>query len=155
MLLSSSSNSCRDCFQSFYPNALLKGKNQCFFSSAIRTIQEQSELSFKWESCEAHVLTVHLNFLAILPHCWKANQGLPWIKCTQTSAIFRYDHPSRSPVSWGCWIHWVHLCRGGKNSHQRVSSIWQKYLIVRLQSWSFGKYGQPFHCHCSQVLSDR
>ena len=32
------------------------------------------------------------------------------------------------PVGWDCRIHWLHLCRGIRPPHQRVSWIWHKTL---------------------------
>ena len=58
------------------------------------------------------------------------------------------------PVSWGCRIHWLHLCRGVRPPPTSVLDMTLNNLMVRFQQcWSFGECGEPFHCHRSQVHS--
>ena len=58
------------------------------------------------------------------------------------------------PVSWGCRIHWLHLCRGVSPPLTSVLDMTLNNLMVRFQQcWSFGECGVPLHCHCSQVHS--
>ena len=63
-------------------------------------------------------------------------------------------HPS-NPVIWGCKIYWLHFYRGIR-SHlsMGILDMTLNYLIVRLQSWSFGGCGVSLHCYYSQVHSD-
>ena len=42
----------------------------------------------------------------------------------------------------------------GKTPQTIVLDMTLNYLMVRLQSWSFGGCRIHFHCHCSQVHSD-
>ena len=58
------------------------------------------------------------------------------------------------PVSWGCRIHWLHLCRGVRPPLTSVLDMTLNNLMVRFQQCSsFGECGVPLHCHCSQVHS--
>ena len=59
------------------------------------------------------------------------------------------------PVSWGCRIHWLHLCRGvSPPPLTSVLVMTLNNLMVRFQQcWSFGECGVPLHCHRSQVHS--
>ena len=58
------------------------------------------------------------------------------------------------PVSWGCRIHWLHLCRGVRTPLTSVLDMTLNNLMVRFQQcWSFGECRVPLHCHCSQVHS--
>ena len=58
------------------------------------------------------------------------------------------------PVSWGCRIHWLHLCRGVRPHQTSVLDMTLNNLMVRFQQcWSFGECGVPLHCHRSQVHS--
>ena len=58
------------------------------------------------------------------------------------------------PVSWGCRIHWLHLCRGVRPTLKSVLDMTLNNLMVRFQQcWSFGECGVPLHCHRSQVHS--
>ena len=58
------------------------------------------------------------------------------------------------PVSWGCRIHWLHLCRRVRPPPNECPDMTLNNLIVRFQQrWSFGECGVPLHCHCSQVHS--
>ena len=58
------------------------------------------------------------------------------------------------PVSWGCRIHWLHLCRGVRPPITSVLDMTLNNLMVRFQQyWSFGECGVPLHCHRSQVHS--
>ena len=65
-------------------------------------------------------------------------------------------HPNRlCPVSWGCRIHRLHLCRGVRPRPTSVLDMTLNNLMVRFQQcWSFGECGVSFYCHCSQVHSD-
>ena len=51
-----------------------------------------------------------------------------------------------SPVSWGCRIHWLLLCREVRPLPMNVLHMNINNLIVR---WSLGEYRVPLHC--SQV----
>ena len=65
--------------------------------------------------------------------------------------LFRFS----SPVSWGCRIHWLHLCREAKPPHlMSILDITLNYLMVRPQPWSFGKCGVPLYYHYFQVHCD-
>ena len=56
------------------------------------------------------------------------------------------------PVSWGCRIHWLRLCRGVRLPLMSVLDMTLNNLMVRFpQCWCFGECGVPLHCHCSQV----
>ena len=67
-------------------------------------------------------------------------------KCSDDSLVgLLYSFHYFSPFGLGCWIHWLHLCRGGKTPPTLNN------LMVSLQLWWFGV---PLHCHCSQVHSD-
>ena len=58
------------------------------------------------------------------------------------------------PVSLGCRIHWLHLCRGVRPPPTSVLDMTLNNLMVRFQQcWSFGECGVPLHCHHSQVHS--
>ena len=58
------------------------------------------------------------------------------------------------PVSWGCRIHRLHLCRGVIPPLTSVLDMTLNNLMVRFQQcWSFGECGVPLHCHHSQVHS--
>ena len=59
------------------------------------------------------------------------------------------------PVSWGCRIHWLHLCRGVRPPPiTSVLDMTLNNLMLRFQQcWSFGECGVPLHCHRSQVHS--
>ena len=58
-------------------------------------------------------------------------------------------------VSWGCRIHWLHLCRGVRPPPlTSVLDMTLNNLMVRFQQcWSFGECGVPLHCPHSQVHS--
>ena len=75
-----------------------------------------------------------------------------------TSVGFLFNNPSSlivvSPVGWGCRIHRLHLCRGVRLPPTSVLDMTLNYLIMKLQSWNFGKCGVPVCCHYSQVHSD-
>ena len=51
------------------------------------------------------------------------------------------------PCSWGCRMHWLHLCNGVRPSQMNILNITLNHLIVRLQSRSFGECEIPIHCH--------
>ena len=58
------------------------------------------------------------------------------------------------PVSWGCRIHWLHLCREVRHPPTSILDITLNNLMVRFQQcWSFGECGVPLRCHRSQVHS--
>ena len=58
------------------------------------------------------------------------------------------------PVSWGCRIHWLHLCRGVRPPLTSVLDMTLNNLMVRFQQcWSFEECRVPLHCHRSQVHS--
>ena len=58
------------------------------------------------------------------------------------------------PVSWGCRIHWLQLCRGVRPPPTSVLDMTLNNLMVRFQQcWSFGECRVPLHCHRSQVHS--
>ena len=59
------------------------------------------------------------------------------------------------PVSWGCKIHWLHLCRGVRlPPPTSVLDMTLNSLMGRFQQcWSFGECGVPLHCHRFQVHS--
>ena len=58
------------------------------------------------------------------------------------------------PVSWGCRIHWLHLCRGVRPRPNECPDMTLNNLMVRFQQrWSFGECGVPLHCHRSHVHS--
>ena len=58
------------------------------------------------------------------------------------------------PVSWGCRIHRLLLCRGVRLPLTSVLIMTVNNLMVRFQQcWSFGECGVPLHCHRSQVHS--
>ena len=58
------------------------------------------------------------------------------------------------PVSRGCRIHWLHLCRGVRPSLMSVPDMTLNNLMVRFQQCSsFGECRVPLHCHRSQVHS--
>ena len=68
--------------------------------------------------------------------------------------IYIYLLFSSCPVSWGCRIHRLHFCRGGKAPSTSVLDMTLNNLMVRFQwYWSFGECGAPLHCHRSQVHS--
>ena len=70
---------------------------------------------------------------------------------SHNSISSQYSH---CPVGWGCRIHWLHLCRGGKTTPTSVLDMTLNNLMVRFQQcWSFGECGGPLHCHRSQVHS--
>ena len=55
------------------------------------------------------------------------------------------------PVSWGCRIHWLHLCRGVRPHLTSILDMTLNNLMVRFQQcWSFGECGVPLHCHRAQ-----
>ena len=59
-------------------------------------------------------------------------------------------------VSWGCRIHWLHLCREVRPPppNECPGYMTLNNLMVRFQQcWSFGESGVPLHCHRSQVHS--
>ena len=60
-----------------------------------------------------------------------------------------------SPVSWGCRICQLHLCRGIRLLPMSVLDMTLKHLMVRLHSSSSGECRVPLHCHYSQVYSDQ
>ena len=55
------------------------------------------------------------------------------------------------PVSWGCRIHRLHLCREVSPTPEiRVLDMTLNNLMVKFQRcWSFGESGTPVHWHCS------
>ena len=58
------------------------------------------------------------------------------------------------PVSWGCRIHWLYLCRGVRPPLTSVLDMTLNNLMVRFQQcWSLEECGVPLHCHRSQVHS--
>ena len=61
-----------------------------------------------------------------------------------------------SPVGWGSRIYQLHLCWGIKflSPLSSILDMTLNYLLMKLQSWSFGRCGVPLHCHYSQVHSD-
>ena len=63
----------------------------------------------------------------------------------------RVEEPnSDCPVTWGCRIHWLHLCRGVKPPLKSVLDMSLNNLMVRFQQWwSFVECGVPIHCHRS------
>ena len=62
-------------------------------------------------------------------------------------------HLSLCPVSWGCKIHRLHLCRGVRPPN-KCPDMTLNNLIVRFQwYWSFREWRAPFHCHCSIKLT--
>ena len=71
--------------------------------------------------------------------------------------LLRTNTPKKGdcPVSWGCRIHWLPLCRGvWPPPPTSVLDMTLNNLMVRFQQcWNFGECGVPLHCHCSQVLS--
>ena len=51
-------------------------------------------------------------------------------------------------VGWECRMHRLHLCWGVR-SYQQLSTVKVNHLMVRFESWRFGKFGVPLHCHYS------
>ena len=88
---------------------------------------------------------------------------IPWSPYTQIltlSFIFSLGNKGSCkksyscPVSWGCRIHWRHLCRGVNPPITSVLDMTLNNLMVRFQQcWSLGECGVPLHCHRSQVHS--
>ena len=77
--------------------------------------------------------------------------------CNFTITISNSDKAtqlSTYPVSWGCRIHWLHLCRGVRPPLTSILDRTLNNLMVRFQQcWSFGEWGVPLHCHRSQIHS--
>ena len=58
------------------------------------------------------------------------------------------------PVSWGCRIHWLHLCRGVRTPPNECPRYDTKQSDGDIpKCWSFGECGVPLYCHPSQVHS--
>ena len=57
-----------------------------------------------------------------------------------------------SPVSWGCRIHWLHLCYGVRPPPTTVLDMTLNNLLAR--PWRFGECRVPLHGPCFQVHSD-
>ena len=74
--------------------------------------------------------------------------------CRNIICIIREYLKTYCPVSWGCRIHWLHLCRGVRPPLTSVMDMALNNLMVRFQQcWSFEECGVPLHCHRSQVHS--
>ena len=60
------------------------------------------------------------------------------------------------PVGRSCKIYRLYCCREVKLPLANECSGYDTklHLMVRLQSWSFGEYGVPLHCHYAQVHFD-
>ena len=58
-----------------------------------------------------------------------------------------------NPIVWGCRICLLHLCRGVRSLPTSIWIMTLYHLMVRFQSWIFGKCGILFHCHYFQVHS--
>ena len=64
--------------------------------------------------------------------CWTEPTGEPagvmplnyMIRKCKIAGKDKPPHVYDCPVSWGCRIHWLHLCRGVRSPPQRVSWIW-------------------------------
>ena len=55
---------------------------------------------------------------------------------------------SHSPVSWGCRIRRLYLCRQvNPSTLNECPGNDTKPSDLRLQSWRFGEYGVPLHCY--------
>ena len=98
-------------------------------------------------SCFVILLILFLVFIVVLTHA-----------CSLfSSSRLRsgFKTPLRNcPVSWGCRIHWLHLCRGVRPPPTSVLDMTLNNLMVRFQQyWSFGECRVPLHCHSSQVHS--
>ena len=58
------------------------------------------------------------------------------------------------PVSLGCRIHWLHLCRRVRPPPNEYPDMTLNNLMVRFQQcWGFWECGVPLYCHRSQVHS--
>ena len=56
------------------------------------------------------------------------------------------------PVTWGCRIHWLPLCRGVRPPPTSVLDMTLNNLMVRFQwCWGFGECRVALHCHRSLV----
>ena len=65
-----------------------------------------------------------------------------------------HSDPNCCPVSWGCSIHWLLLCRGVRAPLNECPVMILNNLMVRFQlCWSFGQCGVPLHCHYSLAQS--
>ena len=68
----------------------------------------------------------------------------------QTFLVYKLE----SPVGWGCWIHWQHLCRRIRQLLTSLLDMTLKHQMLKLEFSSFGECGEPLHWHYSLVHSN-
>ena len=56
-------------------------------------------------------------------------------------------------VGWGCRIYRLLLFRGVRPPNECPDMTLNNLMVKFRQCWSFGEYGVPLHCYCSQVHS--
>ena len=89
-------------------------------------------------------------------HPWPTGErvGCSWqILLSPSQQLFKgFTSLQSCPVSWGCRIYQLHLCREITSPRLSVPDMTLNNLIVRFQQyWCFGECGVPLHCHLFQV----
>ena len=107
------------CFSIIFNPKLIKffGKTRMAFKGIVL----QPHIFWQFESSEEYSRECHSNTTV----------------CKFLQGIWFHTPRKDRPVSWGCEIHWLHLCRGSKTSLTSILDMTLNNLIVRsFRQWS-------------------